>query len=175
MKLNLGCGTDIKKGYVNMDKIKGQGIDLVWDLNKIPYPFKDNSIEQIYASNILEHIDLSIPLFLKEAKRILKKDGLLIVRVPIGFVSLSIFHKRFFSIGDFNGDVIDSEQREMWKGWKLESRRLEFHKAGKIFFLNRLVEKAINHIRADIYERSFLRSLFPAEEIFVRIRKIKND
>jgi predicted SAM-dependent methyltransferase len=54
MKLNIGCGRDIKSGYVNMDLypvgpsvVSGDAQDL---------PFDDNSIEEIYARDVLEHI-----------------------------------------------------------------------------------------------------------------------
>jgi len=35
-RLNLGCGTDIKKGWVNLDKFKYNDSILVHDLNKLP-------------------------------------------------------------------------------------------------------------------------------------------
>lgn len=39
-KLNLGCGKDIKAGYVNLDIVKLDGVYVVWDVNKLPLPFK---------------------------------------------------------------------------------------------------------------------------------------
>ena len=53
MKINLGCGRNIMKGYVNVDKIKLRGVDVVHDLDKFPYPFKENSVDEIYARYIL--------------------------------------------------------------------------------------------------------------------------
>ena len=41
-KLNLGCGTDIKKGYINLDVAKLDGVDVVHDINRLPLPFKEN-------------------------------------------------------------------------------------------------------------------------------------
>lgn len=169
-KLNLGCGDKIMEGYINIDKVQGKGV-LVYDLNKIPYPFKNDSIDEVYASHILEHLDLPVNLFLNELKRILKDKGIVIVRVPIGFNSLSMFHTRFFNVCDFNWNVSDSEQRKFWQGWIIESKRLGFHKTGKTWFLNRFIEKFVNFLRLDIYEKSFLKSLFPADEIIVKIRK----
>lgn len=46
-KLNLGCGKDIKKEYVNLDIRKFPGVDIIHDLNKFPYPFKDDSFDEI--------------------------------------------------------------------------------------------------------------------------------
>ncbi|HPC10341.1 MAG TPA: class I SAM-dependent methyltransferase, partial [archaeon] len=57
MKLNIGCGKKILKGYINLDVVKLPGVDIVHDLNKYPWPFKDNYFDEIYADNVLEHLD----------------------------------------------------------------------------------------------------------------------
>ena len=56
-KLNLGCGKKILKGYINLDCVKFPGVDKVHNLNKYPWPFKDNEFDEIYCDNILEHLD----------------------------------------------------------------------------------------------------------------------
>ena len=38
-KLNLGCGNDIRQGYINLDVAELDGVDVVWDVNKLPLPF----------------------------------------------------------------------------------------------------------------------------------------
>ena len=48
MKLNLGCGRDIREGYVNLDKAGLDGVDVVHDLNVFPYPFEDNEFDEIH-------------------------------------------------------------------------------------------------------------------------------
>ncbi len=57
MKLNMGCGKDILRGYINVDLRPLPGIDVAHDLNRFPYPFKDNTFDEIYCNNILEHLD----------------------------------------------------------------------------------------------------------------------
>ena len=56
-KLNLGCGTKILKDYINLDYYKFKGVDVVWDVNKLPLPFKSNSFQEIIADHIIEHVD----------------------------------------------------------------------------------------------------------------------
>ena len=54
MKLNLGCGKNIKEGYINIDKVK-EGADIIHDLEVYPYPFEDNKFDQISSNwRILE-------------------------------------------------------------------------------------------------------------------------
>lgn len=54
LKLNLGCGRDIKTGWVNCDSRKFDGVDTVADLSQ-PWPWADESVEEIHLSHVLEH------------------------------------------------------------------------------------------------------------------------
>ncbi len=70
MRLNLGCGNDIKPNYINVDIIKSEGVDLIQNLEKYPYSFKDNSFDLIEAHQVIEHLtDLANTI--KELHRIL--------------------------------------------------------------------------------------------------------
>jgi SAM-dependent methyltransferase len=80
-KLNLGCGRFPKPGYVNVDWRDAPGVDVIHDLSKLPYPFRDESFEQIEADHVLEHLP-EIFVVMREIHRILKPGGRLILRVP---------------------------------------------------------------------------------------------
>lgn len=82
MKLNLGCGIDYKKGFTNVDINKDVKADVYHDLNKLPYPFEDSSVDYIYADDVLVHLTLSPIEFLLECKRILKPNGMLHLIYP---------------------------------------------------------------------------------------------
>lgn len=79
--LNLGCGGDIRKDAVNVDVMQGVGIDLVIDLSVFPWPWKDESIDGIRASHIIEHFK-DQEQFIHECLRILKKGGFLRLALP---------------------------------------------------------------------------------------------
>lgn len=72
--LDLGCGENkqnveslFAQGVITVEKkdnavVKGvdlysKSADVKWDLTKFPYPFKDNSIDGIFTSHFLEHLD----------------------------------------------------------------------------------------------------------------------
>src|SRR3989344_5706428 len=80
-KLNLGCGNDIKPGYLNVDFETFHGVNLVYNLNKLPYPFKENQFEEIIMRNILEHLDNPYNI-MKEIYRISKQNAKVIIRTP---------------------------------------------------------------------------------------------
>ena len=85
MKLNLGSGSKILKGYVNVDKFQYYNPDVVHDLEKFPYPFEDNSVDEILLSHVLEHIGQNPEIFnniIKEFYRICKNNSVIDIRVP---------------------------------------------------------------------------------------------
>jgi len=85
-KLNIGCGEDIKKGYINID-FADFGQEIKHDLNKLPLPFKKNTFKEIYAKCILEHLNTNNNYqvrFLEELYRISKNKGIIKIIVPFG-------------------------------------------------------------------------------------------
>ncbi|MEM4336796.1 MAG: methyltransferase domain-containing protein [Candidatus Woesearchaeota archaeon] len=80
-KLNLGSGRDIIPGYVNLDCAKLPGIDVVWGLEKFPYPFKDDTFEEVICNHVLEHLS-DLCRVMEELHRICKNKALIKIRVP---------------------------------------------------------------------------------------------
>lgn len=103
-KLNLGCDRDYKEGYINVDYKNINKHDVEWNLNKIPYPFKDNTFEEIIANNVIEHLD-SVADVMKELWRISKPGAKIHVIVPY-YKSFNAFrdlsHYRFFTWDSFS-------------------------------------------------------------------------
>lgn len=83
MKLNLGCGTDIREGYVNVDFRKTHESVLEVDLSKFPWPFEDSSADEILMLDFLEHFPYAkTETILLECHRIIKDDGIVVIQVP---------------------------------------------------------------------------------------------
>lgn len=82
-KLNLGCGTDFLKGYINVDKYGNP--DKKTDLEVFPWPWKNNSIKEIVMKHTLEHLGATTDTYLniiKELYRICKPNALIHITVP---------------------------------------------------------------------------------------------
>ena len=154
-KLNLGCGKKILEGYVNIDIVALPGVDIVHNLNSIPYPFKDNEFDEIYADNVLEHLQ-HIPEIVEELHRILKHHGKLIIHVP-HFTSHDAWahpqHTRAFAYDSFDFFVEGT-----WR-YKKDGRCFPF------FFRKiktRLVfEKGIHPLNWHNYIVEFFANIFP--------------
>lgn len=82
MKLNLGCGTDAKSGYTNVDFRDLPGVQKV-DLSKLPWPWKDGEADEIIMLDFLEHFPYKkTEPILQECWRVLRTGGRLDVQVP---------------------------------------------------------------------------------------------
>jgi len=92
-KLNLGCGFDIKEGYLNVDFQSFHKPDIVADIcNLIMLP--SNYYEEIIAQDCLEHIPRpKTQSVLLEWSRLLKPSGKLVLRVPNVVGLLGLFSK----------------------------------------------------------------------------------
>lgn len=170
MKLNLGCGPDIKQGYVNMDKLKLAGVDVVHDLNKYPYPFKDNTFDLILASHVLEHLDDLIKA-MAELKRIAKPKARIIIHGPhfsSGLAYRDPTHKRVFSY--FTYDYFTEYSFYGLPKFKIIKRKLNFTRWA-MPSLNYIFNPIVN-LNPAMYERFFC-WLLPCSEVIFELEVIK--
>lgn len=134
IRVNFGCGKMPSKNWTNVDNslaIKLANSPLLFNLaklfkflntkqieniewnkhNKIEYmnasksfPFKDNSVECIYTSHMLEHLSRkSVLNFLSESLRSLKYNGVIRIAVP----DLELIVKNYLNSGDANNFMRD--------------------------------------------------------------------
>ena len=82
LRLHLGCGSIHIDGYVNIDKIHTPAVDVIDDVQYLR-EFEQNSVDLIYASNLLEHIGkFEYKLALQRWYELLKEGGKLKLSVP---------------------------------------------------------------------------------------------
>ena len=83
MKINIGSAYKRYKGYSNVDRRPDQDVDIVADLSERPWPWENNSIDQILAEEFFEHISWKLfTALVREAYRVLKPAGFLQLTVP---------------------------------------------------------------------------------------------
>jgi predicted SAM-dependent methyltransferase len=79
--LHLGCGSELKLGWINVD-LWPVNADLHWDL-RMGIPFPTDCADGVFHEHVLEHIPKPAGLkFLQECFRVLKPTGVLRVVVP---------------------------------------------------------------------------------------------
>ena len=92
MKLNIGSGFKRFDGFLNVDDDFGVYPDFVICLDdvNIKLPFEDNSVDEVYAHHILEHIGTGfIPLMI-ELYRVCSHGAIIDIRVPHHFHEIFI-------------------------------------------------------------------------------------
>ncbi|RLC75328.1 MAG: hypothetical protein DRJ03_30440 [Chloroflexi bacterium] len=108
MKLNMGSGEyDKRPGpeWVNVDVRPETDPDVVWDLEKTPYPWPDESADEIVWKDSLEHLSWRvIEDVLEECFRILKKGGRMYVQCPdMEDIARRVILDPDFRFGDLSG------------------------------------------------------------------------
>jgi len=108
-KLNVGCGNDIRKDSLNLDIAVLPGVDVVHDINLFPWPFEENTFEEVFMINVLEHLPDTVKA-IEELFRISKEECIIHIRVPYwnSYISygdpthLKTFHQDSFDFFDPN-------------------------------------------------------------------------
>ena len=154
--LNVGSGPGSVAGYLNVDLIPLEGVDLVADLNKIPWPFKDDSFDIILCNHIIEHME-NIVQTMEEMHRVGLHGSRVVIRTPY-WANYESFcdptHRWHLTWGSF--DFFVGRVRN-WRGYtqknfNLVSKRLTFAHPWRnpgyyIFKLNvRTYEKYFSHL-----------------------------
>src|SRR3989338_7832392 len=172
--LDLGCGNHKISGSVGIDFVKIPGVDIVHNLNKFPYPFRDNTFDVIYANQVLEHLEPSLDKILKELCRICKPEGVIKILVPHA-LSVGGFsdptHKKFFTY--FTFDYFGSNEQSYYtkSRVKILKRELIYASGKKSSKLLKPLGQLINKF-PEIYSH-FFAFMFPASTIYFELKPIK--
>ncbi len=178
MKIDLGCGYNKRDGFIGVDGSKKDGVDIVHNLNDLPLPFDDGSVEVINLSQILEHLDEPLD-FLNECHRILKTNGIVDIRVPHGSCCRSTWdnpeHKRGFAIGWFKcleNDlyIVDGGLFEVVHA-RLHYSATNYRKGKGPRPHERFLDFLANDINQRWFERVFIYWFGGYEELEVRLKK----
>lgn len=181
--LDLGCGPRKIPGAVGLDILNLPEVDVVHDLNVTPYPFPDNSFEEIHCYHVLEHVEDFIGT-MKELYRILKPNGVIYVRVPHASACgawADPTHKRLFVHRSF--EHFDGRYDFYQFGTDLRIRRRRLHyflyegvRNGEVLqrmplWLNKVINAAANYNATTqaIFERLLVYYIGGFEEVYFEL------
>jgi len=134
---------------------------LVHDLNIMPYPFADNSIEEIIADNILEHLD-DVVVVMEELYRVCRNGAIIKISLPY-YKSSGAFsdptHKHFFTENSFQCFTVGHEYHFYTKAkFKIVKRELlsknfndPKHKLRNLLPFKKLLNNFLFNIYDEIY------------------------
>jgi ubiquinone/menaquinone biosynthesis C-methylase UbiE len=172
-KLNLGCGRDIRQGYVNLDSVKMPGVDVVHNLDKYPYPFKDSTFDEVYAAHVLEHLD-DLVKALKELRRVTKPNGTITIRVPFFpsmYAASDPTHKHFFTyltwdyLTDITHNHVFGDIKKPY--FSIVSRKIVFSWNPMLQWMNHFINAS------PVFYQRFLAFILPSNELVVKLKVLK--
>ena len=178
-KLNVGCGLDIRKGWINLDNHKTNGAEVVFDLNEIyegkKMPFPENSFDYVLMNNALYLFVNPVPI-LNELVRVCKKGGFIEILSAMPNAPTSINFLR----GHTKSQFINFAGSQDIKGdYSLDKRtpgRLKVIECKYIggLLIKKLICGFFNILPCWLVERTFLMYL-SAMRIKVIYQKIENN
>lgn len=147
LKLNIGCHIIMfHNGWVNMDILdlsqyaQREGYKFMQHDSRTRLPFNDNSVDLIYSSHFLEHLNYDEAVaFITECKRVMKPGATMRLMVPDTELLMTKYHNNTMS--DFDEINVESANAstDMAKFWNLV---FNGHSAAYDFnSLKRLAEK----------------------------------
>jgi hypothetical protein len=82
LKIDLGCGSNKREGFIGVDIIQMKGVDIVYDL-KQRWPWQDNSVDEAHCSHYVEHLTgFERVHFANELYRVMKKGAKCTIITP---------------------------------------------------------------------------------------------
>ncbi|MBP62405.1 MAG: SAM-dependent methyltransferase [Planctomycetaceae bacterium] len=181
LKLDLGCGGSCREGYTGVDCLQLDGVSVVHDLNRFPYPFDEGSVDDIWLDQVIEH--LSSPLRVaEELFRMCKDRATVRIGVPYfrsRYMAIDPTHVTAFSVDSFSYFDPDSPlcQRYQYTDARFRIEKIEFDREWrekKSFrnLLHRMMVKLANRYPVAYEER--LSHLYPLNSLTFTLVAIKN-
>lgn len=79
--LDVGCGVKKFTGSIGIDNNPRTKADVLCDLDHFPYPFRDNSFDQLRAIHVIEHV-ADVIRTMEEFHRLVRPGGNVILETP---------------------------------------------------------------------------------------------
>ncbi len=107
MKFNLGCGADIRSGYINIDRLPQkqipQDIYRQGDITSLDWIAEDNTVDEILALDCIEYLPInSIKESITNWVKKLSKGGILKILVPDCHAIAKAFYQGQFSLQEYS-------------------------------------------------------------------------
>ena len=170
--LHIGCGPTSKRGDVGIDILPGPAVDIVHDLNDVPWPVAADSFDAVICEDVLEHLR-DIPAIMAEIYRVSADGAVIEIKVPSG-TSSDVFidptHLRGFSFRSF--DYFDPSKEYYAYGYAKIDLRVDswqfVPRPGRMFRpLDRLMAAVANRW-PELYEDR-LSHVFPMRALQMRL------
>lgn len=174
--LHLGCGSRKIPGAIGIDRLSLPNVDIVHDLDTLPWAVSDDSIDVFVAHSVIGHVS-SITDFLEEVWRVGKGGSRIIISTPY-FRSVDAFSdptmKHFFTSFSFDYFVESSGHLASYRYSKATFKKIGFWYGWPQPSRNPLVRifKSFIHARPRLYDQ-YLSLLLPTKVLTWELEIVK--
>lgn len=155
--LDLGCGRRKLEGALGVDCCADSAADLIWDLNRVPWPLPDNQFTLVRAIDVLEHVE-NVIACMEEIARVATAQATVIIQVPFAsspHVWTDPTHRRGFTSKSFQYFTAEFCARHFhYTRARFAVRHVEYKSTGQRWF-DRILHRFANRHKA-LYEKRFL-------------------
>jgi len=173
--LDLGCGKRKRSNAIGIDRNPRSDADVFHDLNQFPYPFPDNHFDEVYADNVIEHLD-DVMKVMEELHRITKPNGLIEVIVPFFAhrnANTDPTHKHWFGVHSFDYFVKGTSHGDYeYSAIQFTLQSVEFNRGiNHRYWFDQMLTNFANK-RKDFYENR-LANIFPMAQLTFQLIVVK--
>lgn len=170
--LEVGCGTSKPEGAVGMDRLALPGVDVVHDIEQLPWPLDEDRFDEVRCMHVLEHVD-DICGVMDELHRVTRPGGSIHIVVPY-FARYSAFkdptHRRFCTFESFHYFVEGTGERD--RSYSANAFRYKLHRLNFKGGWRAVVGGWLFALGSRAYERRWARS-FPARTLELVLEPLK--
>jgi SAM-dependent methyltransferase len=189
--LDLGCGARKEPGAFGVDRYPHPGVDLMHDLDVVPWPLAENDFDRVVIRHVIEHV-ADVVAFLREAHRVAKPGAPVEIVTP-HFSNRSAYadptHRRALSARVFDfftgGEPRPLHRAAVARHWLFEHRFVleRLPDAPRFSLLRRRVtfSRVFRRLGLEWFARRhldfyefYLAWIFPARDIEVTLRAEKD-
>jgi predicted SAM-dependent methyltransferase len=184
--LDIGCGKEKTSGAIGIDHLPLPGVDIVHDLNRVPWPLPNNSFDHFVCKHSLSHL-ADLVQTVEEIYRLAKPGAIVEILAP-HYASDNFntdpthkFHMGYRTFNYFCDNVPFKYHYYSKSRFELLERYMSFRACQTDFGRKRLanpfrwlgIEQLVNRVPR-IYERFFVYWL-PVSELYFKLRVIKEE
>ncbi len=155
IRLNLGCGDDIKKEFINIDVVKNNENIISMNVDDIKDKFQKGTIDEIYAKDVLEHVGLpTAKKWIKDWSNLIKEGGTLTIVTTCLDLIIEAFSKRLINEEKLNYLLFAGVYWENGKShWDTEkTTKYDWH---KVCFSKELLTKTLKENNFSIISEKY--------------------
>ena len=155
VRLNLGCGNNIKKEFINIDAVKKKENILNIDIKHLKNNFSNLTVDEIYAKNVIEHVGLpTAKKFIKEWSFLLKRGGVITITTPCLDLLIDAFKMKLIDEEKLNyllfAGIFWKNEKQYW-----DTEKTTIYDWHKVCFSKNQLKKILNDNEFEIVSERY--------------------